>query len=76
MPIYEYFCAHCNALQEIQQKITDPALTTCPLCHREGLTKQFSKNVGLQFKGSGFYTTDYPSQKGCCDSCSKCKNHN
>lgn len=67
MPIYEYQCETCGRIFEYQQKISDEALTTCPveLCqnqHHRGKGKvhrMLSKNVGLIFKGNGFYLTDY-----------------
>jgi len=66
MPIYQYKCETCGKEFEIKQKITEPALTTCPdgICSFESKGKGLvhrviSKNVGLVFKGSGFYLTDY-----------------
>lgn len=57
MPTYEYACSSCGASHEIQQKMTDPTLTECPSCHEHALRKLFT-NVGVVFKGSGFYRTD------------------
>jgi len=71
MPIYEYLCSHCNAHHEIEQKISEDELSVCPLCHEKALKKVFSPSVGFQFKGTGFYATDY-QQKGCGSCCSSC----
>ncbi len=60
MPTYSYVCKDCENAFEIQQSFSDAALTTCPECSGE-LRKQFG-NLGVSFKGSGFYRTD--SQSG------------
>lgn len=57
MPIYEYRCADCGAQVEKMQKITDAPLTVCEACGGK-LEKQISR-AGFQFKGSGWYVTDY-----------------
>ena len=57
MPTYEYACAACDTTHEVQQKMTDPSLTDCPSCGDANLRKLFT-NVGVVFKGSGFYRTD------------------
>lgn len=67
MAIYEYQCETCGRIFEYQQKITDQALTTCPIeiCQNQvhrgkgKVHRMISKNVGLIFKGNGFYLTDY-----------------
>jgi putative FmdB family regulatory protein len=56
MPTYSYVCKDCEHAFEIQQSFSDAALTTCPKCSGE-LRKQFG-NLGVSFKGSGFYRTD------------------
>lgn len=61
MPIYEYRCADCAAHLEKMQKISDAPLTVCENCGGR-LEKQISRS-GFQFKGSGWYVTDY-SNKG------------
>lgn len=61
MPIYEYRCADCGAHLEKMQKISDAPLTVCEACGGK-LEKQVSRS-GFQFKGSGWYVTDY-SNKG------------
>lgn len=57
MPTYEYQCSDCGELTEAFQSFTDPALTDCPSCPDGSLRKRFG-NVGVVFKGSGFYRTD------------------
>ncbi|NLM36996.1 MAG: FmdB family transcriptional regulator [Firmicutes bacterium] len=62
MPTYDYKCANCGRFEWFQ-KITEEPLTVCPHCGGE-VQRQISRNVGIIFKGSGFYTTDNrkPSQ--------------
>mgnify|MGYP000865800142 FL=1 len=57
MPTYDYSCAKCGKF-EYFQKITEDPLTTCPKCGGE-VRRLISKNVGIIFKGSGFYITDH-----------------
>ncbi|MDP4755890.1 MAG: hypothetical protein NWQ88_01860 [Aquiluna sp.] len=59
MPTYSYLCKSCAESFEIQQSFSDDALTKCPKCQGE-LRKQFG-NLGVTFKGSGFYRTDSKS---------------
>ena len=61
MPIYEYACQKCKAHIEILQKITDKPLTRCKKCGGK-LEKQWS-TAGIQFKGAGWYVTDYAGRK-------------
>ena len=56
MPIYEYKCAKCGKFEKLQ-KVNDEVLTECPRCEGE-VERLISKNVGVVFKGSGFYKTD------------------
>jgi len=58
MPTYEYKCTGCEEIFEFFQKITDPPVKDCPVCGKP-LKKLVSGGVGIIFKGSGFYTTDY-----------------
>lgn len=57
MPIYEYECRKCKAHTEAFQKVTDKPLTKCPKCGGR-LEKRISAPA-IQFKGSGWYVTDY-----------------
>lgn len=70
MPTYEYVCERCGHEFEKFQSIADKALTICPqeLCAQRKWGKGKVKKVigagaGLIFKGSGFYITDYRSEK-------------
>ena len=56
MPTYEYACKSCSHRFEINQRFTDDALTECPEC--QGPLRKVFGNVGITFKGSGFYKTD------------------
>lgn len=58
MPIYEYRCAQCEAINEVIQKISDPAPETCSHCGKGPLEKQMSK-TNFALKGSGWYVTDF-----------------
>lgn len=57
MPTYEYRCGSCGHELEAVQSFSDPALTECPHCGEPTLRKRFG-NVGVVFKGSGFYRND------------------
>lgn len=61
MPIYEYKCQNCGQHIEKMQRISDAPLTVCENCGGK-LEKQVSRS-GFQFKGEGWYVTDY-SNKG------------
>jgi putative FmdB family regulatory protein len=61
MPIYEYRCNACGAQVEKRQSINDDPLTTCEKCGG-ALEKQWSLS-GFQFKGAGWYVTDYSRNK-------------
>lgn len=60
MPIYEYKCSDCGNKLEIMQKISDEPLRECPRCQGK-LEKQWSLS-GFQFKGTGWYVSDYGKQ--------------
>ncbi len=61
MPIYEYSCQKCGARVEVMQKITDKPLKRCKSCGGK-LEKEWSP-TSFQFKGSGWYVTDYAGKK-------------
>ena len=56
MPTYSYTCKDCGAEHDIVQAMTAPTLTECPSCG--GHMRKMFNNVGVVFKGSGFYRTD------------------
>jgi putative FmdB family regulatory protein len=57
MPLYEYRCRQCGHQFELIQKFTDPPMDRCEKCG--GAVEKLLSAPGLQFKGSGFYITDY-----------------
>lgn len=61
MPIYEYECLKCGSHTEAMQKIADKPLKKCEKCGGK-LEKQWSLS-GFQFKGEGWYVTDYAGKK-------------
>lgn len=61
MPIYEYKCQQCGLHFEKRQSVSDAPLATCEKCHGK-LEKQWSLS-GFQFKGAGWYVTDYAAKK-------------
>ncbi len=61
MPTYEYACKACGERLEVVQSFSDDALTECPKCGGD-LRKIFG-NVGIAFKGSGFYKNDSREKK-------------
>jgi putative FmdB family regulatory protein len=62
MPLYEYQCDACGKRFEAIQKFSDAVLDVCRLCG-QGPVKRLLSSPAIQFKGSGWYITDY-SQKG------------
>lgn len=62
MPTYEYACKSCGEQLEVVQSFRDDPLTTCPEC--EGPLRKVFGNIGIAFKGSGFYKTDSRSSSG------------
>jgi putative FmdB family regulatory protein len=57
MPIYGYRCSQCDHELEVHQSMSDEPLRVCPECG--GVLRKMLYPVGVQFKGKGFYTTDY-----------------
>lgn len=60
MPIYEYECRKCKAHTEVFQKITDKPMVKCRKCG--GRLEKLLSAPAIQFKGSGWYVTDYSSK--------------
>jgi putative FmdB family regulatory protein len=59
MPLFEYQCQSCKERTEILQRVSDPPYSHCPKCGGE--MKKLISSPAIQFKGSGFYKTDYAS---------------
>ncbi|HEU4890912.1 MAG TPA: FmdB family zinc ribbon protein [Vicinamibacterales bacterium] len=57
MPLYEYQCDACNHRFERIQKFSDPPVEVCPACG--GSVRKLISSPAIQFKGSGWYITDY-----------------
>lgn len=57
MPLYEYECAQCGKRIEKIQKFSDPPLTKCEKCG--GKLEKLISSSAIQFKGTGWYVTDY-----------------
>jgi putative FmdB family regulatory protein len=57
MPLYEYQCDSCAHRFERIQKFSDPPVATCPSCG--GTVKKLLSSPAIQFKGTGWYITDY-----------------
>jgi putative FmdB family regulatory protein len=62
MPLYEYQCENCGELFEVMQKFSDEPLTTHSKCG--GKVHRLLSAPALQFKGSGWYITDYAKGSG------------
>ena len=58
MPLYEYECSACHHRFERIQRFSDPIVRKCPKCGKNKVKKLLSSPAS-QFKGSGFYITDY-----------------
>jgi len=62
MPIYEFECETCGRRFEKIQKFSDPPLEACPVCG--GPVHKMQSAPAFQFKGTGWYVTDYPKSSG------------
>ena len=65
MPIYEYRCTKCGHRFEAIQKVSDAHISKCEKC--KGKAERLISSPAIQFKGSGWYITDY-ARKGQSDS--------
>lgn len=83
MPVYEYRCKKCGKVFDYKQSMSDEPLKVCPdnICNEEirgEVERIISSNIGISFKGSGFYSTDYSQNKAksttSCESGSCCCN--
>jgi len=68
MPIYEYRCKKCHHTFERIQKFSDPHVKKCPECG--GTVEQVLSAPAVQFKGSGWYVTDYAKKSSAASSSS------
>lgn len=67
MPLYEYECKSCGNRFEKIQKFSDPLVTECPKCGKQTVEQMISAPA-FQFKGSGWYVSDYGNKKSGGDS--------
>ena len=63
MPTYQYECSACSHSFDVLQSITDSRLKKCPECGKNKLQRLIGAGVGIVFKGSGFYATDYKKKE-------------
>lgn len=68
MPLYEYECDSCGHRFEVIQKFSDPLVEVCPTCGCK--VEKLLSSPAIQFKGSGFYITDY-ARKGSSEGASE-----
>lgn len=65
MPLYEYECQKCHKVTEKIEKVDGPHLKKCPHCG--GKVEQKVSRSAIQFKGAGWYVTDYAGKKPAAD---------
>lgn len=65
MPVYEYRCTQCQKVFEYQQRMTEPARTTCEEC--SGALERLISRSSFSFKGGGWYKDLYSSSKPSSD---------
>ena len=71
MPMYEYQCKACKHRFEVIQKFSDKPIKKCPKCGKQ--VERLVSSSAIQFKGSGWYVTDYAKHSGPTDGKSESK---
>jgi putative FmdB family regulatory protein len=66
LPLYEYECVKCHKRTEKIEKVDGPHLKKCPHC--SGKVEKLVSRSAIQFKGAGWYVTDYAGKKTVGDS--------
>lgn len=61
MPLYEYQCTKCHKKTEKIESVSGPHLKKCPHCG--GKVERLMAAPAIQFKGAGWYVTDYAGKK-------------
>lgn len=74
MPVYEYRCKECGHEFDAHQSFAEARLTDCPTCEATGSLRKVFGNVGVTFKGSGFYRNDARSTDSSTLSTNESKN--
>ncbi len=69
MPLYEYACASCKKKIEVLQGFNEKPIKNCPHCG--GKLKKLMSSPAIQFKGSGWYVTDYGGKSPSADAADK-----
>ena len=69
MPLYEYECDTCHHRFEVIQKFSDALVSECPKC--KGPVHKLFSSPAIQFKGTGWYITDYAKKSGAAAGSSK-----
>ncbi|MEN9797139.1 MAG: hypothetical protein RL653_835 [Pseudomonadota bacterium] len=64
MPIYEYACGACGKLNEVIQKVGDPAPESCDGCDARGQMSKVISRSAFHLKGGGWYSDLYSSSSG------------
>jgi len=60
MPSYDYHCAACGATFQAEHRMSDPPVTVCAACGKEGsVSRWIGQNSNFILKGSGWYASDY-----------------
>ena len=73
MPIYEYQCEDCGSRTEAIQRFGDEPLATCPSCG--GPVAKLMSAPAFQFKGTGWYVTDYADKNKKAETQTKSKDN-
>lgn len=63
MPTYDYICTACNHAWELEQRISEDPIDTCPKCTKKAAKRQISGGNGFILKGGGWYADLYSSPK-------------
>src|SRR5258708_28828292 len=63
MPIYEYACSKCGKLNEVLQKVNDPAPERCDGCGAKGTLRKLVSRSSFVLRGGGWYSDLYSSVK-------------
>lgn len=59
MPVYEYECKKCKHLWDLEQKINDKKITTCPKCKKKSAKRLIAGGTSFALKGSGWASEGY-----------------